>query len=106
MNIRTKAASEHYFEKIIEALADLSFIFIRENGFQSPKEDVEAFFVLAEKNIISDELAKRLKEAKGMRNVISHEYGKIDDALVFESISQELKKDVEEFVESIGKRLK
>lgn len=100
-NKEKKAACEHYFEKIIEAVADLAFLFIKEKEFSYPKDDVEAFFVLAEKNIISEELARKLKEAKGMRNVISHEYGKVDDSLVFEAISEELEKDVKEFLESV-----
>lgn len=103
---KTKAACEHYFEKIIESLADLAFLFIREKGFPSPDDDIAAFFVLAEKNIISNELARKLKEAKSMRNLISHEYGKVDDALVFEAISKDLEKDVKEFLKSVRKGVK
>ena len=38
-----------------------------------------------------------------MRNIIAHEYGKIDDNLVFEAITQELILDIEEFLESVNK---
>jgi len=38
-----------------------------------------------------------------MRNVISHQYGKVDDELVFEAITQELEKDIKEFIEGIEK---
>ncbi|MBU0977462.1 MAG: DUF86 domain-containing protein [Nanoarchaeota archaeon] len=100
---KTKAACEHYFEKIVEALADLAFFVIKKKDFPPAEDDIAAFFVLAEKNIISDELARKLKEAKGMRNFISHEYGKVDDELVFEALSGELEKDVGEFLGKVRK---
>ncbi len=36
-----------------------------------------------------------------MRNVIAHEYGKINDELVFEAVSSELIQDVGAFLEKI-----
>ena len=38
-----------------------------------------------------------------MRNIIAHQYGEIDDELVFKAISQELEKDVNEFIDLIEK---
>ena len=40
-----------------------------------------------------------------MRNIISHEYGKIDDEIVFDSIKDELILDAEEFIKQIKKVL-
>ena len=42
-------------------------------------------------------------EAKGMKNFISHQYGDVDDALVFNAITKELEKDVSLFIEQIKK---
>ena len=103
MELKTKAACERYFEKIIEAVIDLSFLVIKELGLKMPEEDKKAFDILSEKSIISKELSAKLKEAKGMRNIISHEYGIIDDNIVFKSITQELEEDVSEFLENIEK---
>jgi uncharacterized protein YutE (UPF0331/DUF86 family) len=97
-DIKTKAACERYFEKIIEAVVDLAFLVIKKKGYKIPEEDKEAFDVLADENIISKELAGKLKDAKGMRNIIAHEYGKIDDELVFHSITEELIEDTNEFL--------
>ena len=55
--------------------------------------------ILEGENIINKDLAKRLKEARGMRNIIAHQYGKINDEIVFESITSELIKDVGEFLD-------
>ena len=100
-DLKTKAACERYFEKIIEAAIDLAFLVIKDKGFRVPEEDKEAFDILAEEEVISRELAERLKDAKGMRNIIAHEYGKIDDRIVFESITKEIKKDTREFIKNI-----
>jgi uncharacterized protein YutE (UPF0331/DUF86 family) len=35
---------------------------------------------------IDKRLSSKLKEAKGMRNIIAHEYGNIDDKIVFKSM--------------------
>ena len=96
-NKEKKAVCEHYFEKIMGAVEDLAFIIIKENKLKIGDED-KVFSILSEQDIISDDLAKKLKEAKGMRNIIAHEYGEIDDEIVFNSIKNELIKDVEEFV--------
>ena len=104
--IKTKAACERYFELIIESVVDLSFLVIKEKGLKIPEEDKQAFEILADENIITEQLSEKLKEAKGMRNLIAHEYGGIDDELVFESITQELEKDVSEFIKLIKKFVK
>ena len=92
---------ERHFEKIVEAVVDISFLIIGERKFESPKDDQNAFDILFNNKIISKELSLKLKDAKGMRNIIAHEYGKVEDELVFEAITEELEKDVKEFIKSI-----
>lgn len=101
---KTKAACERYFEKIIEAVVDLAFLIIKDRKLKIPEEDKEAFDILAEEKIISVQLAEKLKDAKGMRNIIAHEYGSIDDEIVFHSITEELEKDAREFIREIKKK--
>jgi len=102
-NKEKKAACERYVEKIIEAVVDLSFIVIKAKNLNIPEEDKEAFDILAEENIISKELSQKLKEAKGMRNILAHEYGKVDDKIVYKSL-EELEEDVKEFLKNLEKR--
>ena len=100
-DFKTKAACERFFEKIIEAAVDLAFILIKEKGLRVPEDDKAAFDILAGNQTISSELAQKLKDAKGMRNIIAHEYGKVDDVIVFESITAELIHDVRKLLEGI-----
>lgn len=97
-NFEKKAACERYFEKVVEAVVDLAFLMIKNKGLRIPEEDKKAFDILAGEEIISKELAAKLKDAKGMRNILSHQYGHIDDEIVFESITEELDRDVKEFI--------
>jgi uncharacterized protein YutE (UPF0331/DUF86 family) len=103
---KTRAACERYFEKIIEAATDLAFLLIKDKNLKIPEEDKEAFDVLSAAKIMSDALAARLKDAKGMRNILAHQYGKVDDEIVFRSITEELVRDVSEFSSSAKKTLK
>ena len=100
-SIEKKAACERYVEKIVEAMTDLAFLVIKDKKLRIPEDDIDSFNILFENNIINSYLAARLKNAKGMRNIISHQYGKIDDEIVFESITEELNNDVKEFIEKI-----
>lgn len=98
---KTKAACERYAEKIIEAIVDLAFIFIRDKKLKSPEDDQEAFEVLKNEQIISESLANKLKDAKSMRNYLAHKYGEVNDEIVFESLKKELEKDTREFINNI-----
>ena len=102
-DIKTKAACERYFEKIIGAVVDLAFLVIKERHLRLPEEDREAFKILAEDEIINEELSIKLQEAKGMKNILAHDYGIVDDKIVFDSIVDELGKDVKEFINRISK---
>ena len=89
----TKAACERYVEKIIEASTDLAFLIIKNKKLEIPEEDIHAFRILKDNKIIKEELYNKLKEAKGMKNIIAHQYGDIDDKIVFDSIKNKLEKD-------------
>ena len=66
-----------------------------------PEDDKQAFDSLTQFKIIEPELATRLKEAKGMRNFLAHQYGSVDDKLVFKAITQELENDVRAFLSAV-----
>jgi len=99
-----KAACERYFEKIVEAATDLAFLVIAKNKFKVPEDDIDAFRILSEKKIISEDLYKKLKGAKGMRNILAHQYGKVEDELVFEAVTERLENDVNLFLKEIASK--
>ena len=98
-NREKKAACERYVEKIVEAVTDLAFLIIKTKKMRIPEDDADAFTILLENKIIDNGLAMRLKNAKGMRNIISHQYGKVDDEIVFEAITEDIDRDVMIFID-------
>lgn len=87
--------------RIVEAVVDLAFLVIKEHKLKLPDDEKKAFDVLEGAGIISKELNEKLKDAKGMRNILAHEYGKIDDILVFEAVTEQLDNDVRNFLKQI-----
>lgn len=65
---------------------------------------MQTFDIMARSNIISIRLAKKLQDAKSMRNILAHEYGEVNNELVFHAIKEELEKDVNEFITEIKKK--
>ncbi len=100
ISLEKKAACERYFEKIVESLIDLAYLISKQERFNLSEKN-KIFDVLLEKEIISKNLCTKLKNAKGMRNIISHKYGEIDDQIVFESLAEELIPDSKEFLKII-----
>jgi uncharacterized protein YutE (UPF0331/DUF86 family) len=104
-SLEKRAACERYFEKIVEAITDLAFLIIKTKKLKIPEDDADAFNILLENRLIDEALSKKLKDAKGMRNIIAHQYGRIDDELVYDAITEKIRNDALEFVK-IAKRLK
>lgn len=100
-DLKTRAACERYFEKIVGAIVDASFLVVKEQHITPPDEEKAVFDTLAAADIINPDLARRLKEAKGMRNILAHEYGVVDDELVFHAITEEIEKDAREFLKAL-----
>lgn len=95
------AACERYFERIVEGLISLAFLIIRHKKLTSPETEEHAFLILANNNIISKELAKKLKDAKDMRNILAHNYEIADYSIIYHAIREEIFKDAEEFLNKI-----
>ena len=103
-NLEKRLACERALEKIIEAVNDLAILFIKEKKLPMPDEDIKAFDILSKRSTIPAELSEKLKQAKGMRNFISHQYGKINNELVFEAIDGEILRDARLFINLILKK--
>ena len=93
-----KPACERQIERIMEAVTDIAFYLIKIKKLKRPEDDSSSYFILSDSEIISKSLAENLKSAKGMKNFITHQYDKIDDEIVFNSIKTQLEKDVREFI--------
>ena len=62
----------------IQDAVDLAAHWVSDAGLAIPGSHRELFLKLAERAVITDELAQRLARASGMRNLIAHQYGTVD----------------------------
>lgn len=104
--IMARAACERYVEKIVEASTDLAFFLIKQKKLKKPDDDADAFNILCSNKVITENLSRKLKAVKGMKNIIAHQYGRIDDSVVYEAIAEHLSKDINEFLGRVEKNEK
>ena len=69
-----------------------------------PSEEDDLFERLEESGIISSDMKETLKKMKGFRNLLVHEYGQINDEIVYDMVRNRLS-DFTDFKKEIIKVL-
>ncbi|WP_456366802.1 type VII toxin-antitoxin system HepT family RNase toxin [Thermococcus sp.] len=69
-----------------------------------PKSYSECFKQLADLGVIERELGERLSEMAKFRNLLVHQYWRVDDERVFRIMKEDIS-DLEEFIESVVRYL-
>ncbi len=100
-NLDIKGAVERYLYLAIQSTIDLSEAAIAFKNFRKPATMGEAFYILNEEGIIESELTEKMVKMTGFRNVIAHDYEKIDYDIVYQVLHQKLK-DIELFLKKIS----
>lgn len=91
--IEKKRACERLLQVSIESVLDICAQIVIELRLGLPSEEDDIFEKLEQAKIISSTTKETLKRMKGFRNIIVHEYGRIDDRLVYDV----LKNNIEDF---------
>lgn len=89
-----QATLERLLERIINRAIDINRHIISEmksEKIPTPKDYRDTFLILAELSVFSSDFAKEISKSIGTRNVLSHEYDKTDQTLIYNSISDCLK---------------
>lgn len=73
-----RAAVERWLQVAIEACIDIANYVIAANGWAMPDTGRASFRRLSEHALLTSELATRLGNAVGLRNLLVHEYADID----------------------------
>lgn len=97
-----KRACERAFQLASENLLDICNLIISEKGFGIPTDSKDCIRKLAENGVISGSLSTRLEELVGFRNLLVHQYGRLDDSRAYSYLNME-SKDFYEFIETIDK---
>jgi len=85
----------------IQNCIDLAAHIVAEEGLGVAGSTNELFYLLEEQGHIGQDITEKMIRAVGFRNLIVHEYGKLDLEAVFR-VSQENITDLEEFARTIG----
>ena len=87
----THATAERYLHLSIECLLDVGNHIIADRGYRKPETYAEIFQILAENSVISVELFKEFEGMTAFRNILVHDYLKIDLDKVFLILQRNLK---------------
>jgi uncharacterized protein YutE (UPF0331/DUF86 family) len=77
------------FVALQEAIA-LGTHWLADEGWDVPQSYGDAFTVLADRHVLEPELARRLRAASGLRNLIAHQYGVVDADRIFQLASNDI----------------
>jgi uncharacterized protein YutE (UPF0331/DUF86 family) len=103
-NIDLRGAVERYLYLVSQSAIDLAGAVISFREFRKPTTASENFYILEEEKIITRGLSENLIKMVGFRNIIAHDYEKVDYDILYDILINKLK-DIENFVRLI-KRLR
>ena len=109
-DLKTKRACEKTVQLAIETVIDMTQMIVSDNRLGVPKSEDDLIDILETKKIISKELFAKVKEMKGFRNILIHKYGEVDDALVYQFLTEEIddfvlfKREIQEYLRSLNKK--
>jgi uncharacterized protein YutE (UPF0331/DUF86 family) len=99
--------AERYFQLSIEILLDIGKLMITLEKLRKPEDNQEIFAVLCDAKIISEKLVNNLIGIANFRNILVHEYDKIDREIIYEKLQNNLddfknfKKEILSFLNKI-----
>ena len=85
-----KRACERLIQVAVATLIDACVLLVSGLRLGLPGEEDDLFDKLARHGVLSSTTAQTVKRMKGLRNLLVHEYGRIDDAIVLETIRTRL----------------
>lgn len=99
-NVDIRGAIERYLYLACQSASDLADAYIAHKKFRKPTSLRESFYILNEEEIINHDLMAKMVKMTGFRNLIAHDYGKIDYSYVYRIIHNDIK-DIEKFIKII-----
>lgn len=99
-----KDIAERNLHVAIEACLDIAKVIIAEKKLGEPKDYKSTFIALAEAGILSEKSLSFLIPMAGTRNILVHNYDKIDDSIIYGVLKKHLK-DFLIFLKEIRKQI-
>jgi len=102
---KTQRIVERTLQMIIETSVDIAGHIISDKQFRIPASYADTFEVLFEEGLLEETLFKSLKKMATFRNIIVHNYDKVDAEIVV-SVLQKNLNDFQEYKNTILKIIK
>lgn len=102
-NPTLKGAVERYLYLMTQAAIDLAEAVIAFQDFRKPTTLTEAFHILNEEKIISNNLTEKMVKMVGFRNAMAHDYEKFNFDIAYDVLRNKFI-DVEEFIQQVKSR--
>jgi len=96
-----RGALERYLYLVVQSTISLAEATISYKNLRKPSTMSESFLILKDEKIISDDLAQKMVNMTGFRNIVAHDYEKIDYKIVHNIVQKELK-DINVFLKKIS----
>ena len=88
--VEKRRSCERLLQVSIEATVDVCSLLVGGLRLGLPGDENDLFEKLTDRRVISRPMADVLRRMKGMRNILVHEYGRVADELIFETVSHRL----------------
>lgn len=98
--VEVKRACERLAQVAIEAALDVCAFLVRELRLGVPGEEDDVLAKLLQAGILSGETVAILRQMKGVRNILVHEYTAVDDRIVYEVVTQRMD-DLRRFTDEV-----
>ena len=82
--------AERYLHLAIECLLDIGNHVISDRGYPKPESYADVFRILVDKGIIPDELLEELAGMAAFRNVLVHDYLRLDREKVYHILMEKM----------------
>jgi uncharacterized protein YutE (UPF0331/DUF86 family) len=79
---KTQRIVERTLQMAIETCLDIASHVLTDRGLRAPASYAETFEVLVQAGLMSSDLGRAMIEMTGFRNIVVHEYARIDAAIV------------------------
>ncbi len=97
--------AERYLQLAIEIILDVGKLMIIYQNLRRPEDNQDIFVVLTDEKILSSKLAEKFSGIAGFRNILVHDYEKIDREIVYEKLQKNLE-HFKDFKKAVLKHLK
>lgn len=88
---KTQRVVERTLQILIEACIDVANHLISDSGMRMPESYADTFCILAEEKVITRSMAAIMQKIVKFRNLLVHQYDRIDNAIVVSILHKNLK---------------